>query len=92
LRLPPASYWNLRFLDLLGVDSAPAPNGVDAELWGAFRVAFRGNKPDSGYPWTTAFHDAACAMSKYDAVARAIEKARSAHLTPHDLDIYMRVG
>ncbi|MCB2261441.1 MAG: hypothetical protein LGR52_00605 [Candidatus Thiosymbion ectosymbiont of Robbea hypermnestra] len=89
---PAPSYWNLRFLDLLGVDPAPAPNGVDTELWESFRAAFRGNKPDSGYPWTTAFHDAACAMSKYDAVARAIEKARSARLTPHDLAIYMRFG
>lgn len=90
--MPAANYWNSRFADILALDPAPAPSGIDAQIWEAVSAAYRGEKPKPGHSWTVAFDRAASVIRQQRIVSRAIESARSDSLTSYDLDLYLRFG
>jgi hypothetical protein len=89
---PDLHYWSRHLLDLLAVEPAPAPEGVEPEKWRALQAAYRGRLPAPNLLWSDDFSRAAEITMAQRRVEKAFDEARAQPLSPHDLEVYLRFG
>lgn len=87
---PAYRYWDTHFLHLLASHGPVQVEGIDPQIWSALKRAWAGLDPRSVDQTATSLKAAAESRIHYFEVSAAIDAARAAPITQHDLELYLR--